>query len=251
MSWLYLALNAAVISIPLAFSWHGELRFVDRWRAFFPACLLVLLFFIAWDIPFAAWGVWGFDDRYLLGPRIAGLPLEEWLFFLCIPYACVFTYHCLARLSVQWVGDGLARGLTAGVGFLALVLAIIYWGRLYTTTTCVLVALFAGWMVWKRPPWIPGFWTAYLVLLVPFVGTNGVLTGVRFWQYPLINTQPQAVVDHVVWYDNAQNLAVRFLSIPLDDFLYAFLLIGLNVALLEYFSSRDRRESVGRAEPTA
>ena len=76
------------------------------------------------------------------------------------------------------------------------------------------------------------------MLLIPFVLTNGVLTGLRFWEYPIINTRPEAVLDQVVWYDNAHNLGVRFFSIPFDDFLYAFLLIGLNVALMEYLTSR-------------
>ncbi|NNE70720.1 MAG: lycopene cyclase domain-containing protein, partial [Rhodothermales bacterium] len=114
MSYLYLLLNAAVISIPLAFSWHGKMPFSSYWRAFIPGCLLVLAGFIVWDIPFAAAGIWGFNDAYILGVRIAGLPLEEWLFFLCIPYACTFTYFALAELNVRWF-ERSARSLTVAL----------------------------------------------------------------------------------------------------------------------------------------
>ena len=239
MKALYLLLNLAVISIPLAFSWKGRFRFVDRWRAFFPACLLVLAAFVIWDIPFAAAGVWGFDKRYLLGPSLFGLPMEEWLFFVCIPYACVFTYHALEELRFRPVGDSVVPGLNLGVAILCVLLLIACWGQLYTTVTALLTGVFAAWLWFRRPAWAAGFWTAYLVLLLPFVLTNGVLTGVRFWEYPLLNVNPDAITNHVVWYNNAENLGIRFLSIPLDDFLYAFLLIGTNIGLMELFGSRS------------
>lgn len=240
MSALYLLLNLAVLSIPLAFSWAGKLSFSSHWRAFFPACLLVLAGFVAWDIPFAAWGVWGFNDEYLLGPRIAGLPVEEWLFFLCIPYACTFTYFALDVLGVRWF-ERSARLLTALLAVLSFGLAATYWGRLYTSSTTVLLGVFCVWMIWKRPEWLPGLWTAFVALLPPFIVTNGVLTGLQFWRYPLLNRMPDAVGTQVVWYDNTQNLGVRLFSIPLDDFLYAFLLIGLNIALFEYLRGRGKQ----------
>ena len=89
---LYLLVNLGAMAIPFAFSWHPKIRFVDQWRSFWPACLITLAFFIAWDVLFTAQGVWGFNESYLVGLSLLGLPLEEWLFFVAIPYACVFTY---------------------------------------------------------------------------------------------------------------------------------------------------------------
>ena len=43
-------------------------------------------------------GVWGFNSRYTVGANVAGLPLEEILFFFCIPYASLFTYFALNYL---------------------------------------------------------------------------------------------------------------------------------------------------------
>jgi lycopene cyclase domain-containing protein len=237
---LYLLLDLAVLSIPLAFSWAGKLSFSSYWRAFFPACLLVLAGFVAWDIPFAAWGVWGFNDQYLLGPRIAGLPIEEWLFFLCIPYACTFTYFALDVLEVRWF-ERSATLLTAALAALSLGLAVAFWGRLYTSSTAVLLGGFCLWLLWKRPVWLAGLWTAFVALMPAFIVTNGVLTGLRFWEYPVLNSMPETIATQVVWYDNTHNLGVRLFCIPLDDFLYAFLLIGLNVALFEHFRRRRKR----------
>jgi len=56
----------------------------------FPGIGLMAIVFLPWDIPSTVRGVRDFNDRYLLGPRIAGMPLEERLFFPTVPYACPF-----------------------------------------------------------------------------------------------------------------------------------------------------------------
>jgi lycopene cyclase domain-containing protein len=238
VSALYLLVDLAVIAVPLAFSWHPRLRFADRWRDFIPACVIVGALFLAWDVSFTALGVWGFNDAYLLGPRIAGLPLEEWLFFFCIPYACVFTYHCLGVIGAGGVGLRNARALTGILLVLCLALVVVLREQLYTSITAGLLVVFLVWVLWSRSEWIGRLWFSFLMLIAPFLITNGVLTGLGFWKYPLLNTSPEAITDQIVWYNNAHNLGVRLFSVPLDDFLYAFLLIGLNVALFEGFAAR-------------
>ena len=79
---------------------------------------------------------------------------------------------------------------------------------------------------------------AYAIVLVPFIVSNGMLTGLDFTQYPLVNSDVDAVSDQIVWYNNAHNLQLRIFSIPVDDFLYAFLLLGMNIAIYEALLKR-------------
>lgn len=232
---LYLLINICVLSIPLAFSWRGE-RFASRWSSFIPACLIACIVFVAWDILFARLGIWGFNRDHIIGTHILGLPLEEWLFFVCVPYACVFTYYTLREARFGKRLYALAPLFSGLLLTLTFVLAFSYQDQLYTFTTCVLLGGFLLALLVARPPWAGPLWVAFAVLLIPFVATNGLLTGLHFWDYPLINLDPTSISDQVVWYDNAHNIGVRVTSIPVDDFLYAFLLIGLNVALFEQFS---------------
>ncbi|MDX1440619.1 MAG: lycopene cyclase domain-containing protein [Rubricoccaceae bacterium] len=247
---LYLLVNVAVLSVPLAFSWHSRIRFVQHWPSLWRAGLLSLGFFIAWDIPFAKMGIWGFNENYLVGVGFLGLPIEEWLFFACVPYACVFTYESL-RSSV------FARRIrplaipTTWLAFIAiLIVVLVASGRLYTTTVGIFAAAFLGFLLLARPQWLADFWVSTLALAAPFVATNGILTGVRFWTYPLVNHDAARVADYIVRYNNAENLGVRITSIPVEDFVYALLLIGLNVALFEYFKQSRSLKLSSEITPT-
>ncbi|MXV37817.1 lycopene cyclase domain-containing protein [Flavobacteriaceae bacterium Ap0902] len=85
--YLYLILNILSFSVPFVYSFERKrLHFIQYWKSYFLAIALVGLVFIIWDIYFTNLGVWGFNDAYLVGWRLFQLPIEEWLFFLLIPY---------------------------------------------------------------------------------------------------------------------------------------------------------------------
>ena len=60
-----------------------------------PGLLIMDSIYIIWDILFTYLGVWGFNNKYLIGYNIFNLPLEEWLFFICIPYASLFIHYSI------------------------------------------------------------------------------------------------------------------------------------------------------------
>ena len=123
-------------------------------------------------------------------------------------------------------------------------LAMTYWDRSYIATTSVINAILcAGLAVFaaKKPlvrNWNHRLWVAYLPLLVPFIISNGVLTGIDFWQYPLLNFSVDAVADQIVWYNNDHNLRVRIFSMPIDDLFYGFLMIAMTVVSYEVIAKK-------------
>ncbi|MBA3284419.1 MAG: lycopene cyclase domain-containing protein, partial [Nitrosopumilus sp.] len=98
MMWTYLLINFFAVIIPVVFSFHPKLNFYKNWKYFFLANLVISAIFIAWDMLFTHWGIWGFIPKYLIGINIINLPLEEVLFFIFIPFSCLFTYHCFQVL---------------------------------------------------------------------------------------------------------------------------------------------------------
>ena len=244
MGSLYLLIDLLVISIPFAFSWHPRIRFVDEWKSFWPACFGVLVFFVLWDSLFTTSGIWGFDDRFLVGASFLKLPVEEWLFFVCIPYACVFTYFVARQTWPLPLSASLpSRAVVALILVLSLILALTHVERLYTLTACSLAAAYSAWLLFRPPTWLSRMLKAQAVLAIPFVLTNGILTGLTFWTSPVIMTNPDLITEHIVWYNNAHNLAIRFFTIPFDDFFYAFALIGLNISTFEFIRERRSRNN--------
>lgn len=223
MKWLYLLVNFLTIIIPFVFSFHPKLMFHKTWKAFFPAMMLVGLFFIVWDAAFTSMGVWGFNERYVLGVNIMGLPIEEILFFICIPYACVFTYHCLNKFLKTRENKAIQKWVTLFMLSLLCAAAIIYANRWYSATTFALLAIVLFYLQFvERVKWLNKFYIIYAVLIIPFLIVNGVLTG-------------SGIEEEVVWYNNAENMGVRIGTIPVEDVFYGMALILMNVALYRYF----------------
>ncbi|MBK9076995.1 MAG: lycopene cyclase domain-containing protein [Flavobacteriales bacterium] len=122
----YLALDLFTLSFPLIRSFEPRILYWRKWRGLFTGIGVMAVVFLIWDAIFTANGVWGFTPRYLTGPHIARLPLEEVLFFLVVPYSCTFIYEvmryfvrrdvlgriarpfCMVLLVGWWMGTGIS-----------------------------------------------------------------------------------------------------------------------------------------------
>ena len=223
-------MNLGAISVPFIFSFHPKLRFDKQWKSFWPATIAVAIFFLIWDAYFTAWGIWGFNDRYILGQRIFGMPYEELAFFICIPYACLFTYHCFSIfLSDRFRGSpGWSHWIVVGI---CLLFILFGWGHYYTISTAVLLLVLYGFhlLYWKST-YLNLFLITYAILLVPFLIVNGILTGT-------------GIEEEVVWYDDSHNLSTRLFTIPIEDIFYGMLLILGIVTIYEKIKSSKSESS--------
>jgi lycopene cyclase domain-containing protein len=218
----YLLINILSLSVPFLFSFHPRLKFYKKWYAVFPAILIPGIVFILWDILFTRRGVWGFNPNHLVGVYFLGLPIEEWLFFICIPYACIFTYSSLNTLIERDILAPFARQISWVLAAGLAILAIANTGRIYTSVAFAATASFLvlHLLVFKSD-YLGRFYLAYLVIfLFPFLIVNGILTG-------------SFLAEPVVWYDNQENLSLRIFTIPIEDFVYGLLLILMNVTIYE------------------
>lgn len=89
----YLVLLILSGAVPFLLSFWPGLKFYRNWRSLFISIALVAVIFGAWDV-FAAWrGHWSFNPDGVGRIKIINLPLEEVLFFVVIPFCCIFTWE--------------------------------------------------------------------------------------------------------------------------------------------------------------
>lgn len=230
----YLLVDFFCIIFPFLFSFHPRLQFYRQWRYFLIPCLSTAFFFLVWDGFFTHWGIWSFNPRYVIGIYMFGMPLEEFLFFICIPYACVFSYHCFGVLF-----PGLhkyqapVRVFYLLLSISLLIVGIVNWPRLYTSVTFISCGIFILFLLKSRSELLSMFFFTFLFILVPFILSNGVLTGSFLGRV-------------VVAYNDAHNLGIRILTIPLEDTFYGMLMLLLNVWGLEFARSRQPGLAEGR-----
>jgi lycopene cyclase domain-containing protein len=228
MNYLYLLVDLASISVPLLASFHPKIGLYKHWNALWPAILLSAIPFIIWDSFFTQIGVWGFTPKYLMGIYIFHLPIEEILFFICIPYACVFSYYSFKI----FVGENFKIRAENFVSLfficIAIISAITFYNRAYTFSTSILLAAFVIFLrFFIRPKWLSLFYYSHMFLIIPFIIVNGILTGT-------------GLDEPVVWYNDAENIGVRFLTIPAEDLFYGMLMLILNVTLFEWLLVRKK-----------
>jgi lycopene cyclase domain-containing protein len=211
-----------VFIVPFLASFQKKAPFYKKWQYAIPALVVTSIIFIAWDALFVQEKIWGFNTQYVLGVYIGSLPIEEILFFICIPYASIFTYFALNHLVEK---DHLFphQELISSVLIVVLLIAGIYnIDKLYTGVTFVALALLLAFQMLKiRPRYMGRFYFSFAILLVPFFIVNGILTG-------------SFIEEPVVWYDPLNILGMRIGTVPLEDIFYGLLLILMNVVIMEW-----------------
>jgi len=218
----YLLINFLTVLFPVILSFDKRVRFYHSWKYIFPGLFLSGLLFLFWDYLFTVYGVWSFNPDYIIGIYFLNLPLEEILFFVTVPFACIFIYECLNYYIKRDLLESVSVYITYMLILLCAVLLVLYYDRVYSLITfgLLLVILLLVQFVFKLR-FLSRFYLAYLVSLIPFYIVNGLLTSIP-----------------VVLYNNEENMSFRVGTIPFEDHFYSMAMLLLNIMFFEYFRNR-------------
>ena len=220
----YLLINFLTVLFPVILSFDKRVRFYQSWRYIFPGLFISGLLFLFWDYLFTIYGVWSFNPDYVRGIYFLNLPLEEILFFVTVPFACIFIYECLNYYIKRDLLASVSIYITYVLILLCAVLLLLYYDKVYSLITfgLLLVILLLAQFVFKLK-FLSRFYLAYLVSLIPFYIVNGLLTSIP-----------------VVMYNNEENMAFRVGTIPFEDHFYSMAMLLLNIMFFEYFRKRAK-----------
>ena len=222
MKYTYLVINFLTILFPVALSFDRRVQFYKSWRFILPGILITGIVFLFWDALFTIKDVWSFNSNYITGLIFFHLPVEEILFFITVPFACLFIYACL-NYYIKWnIGNRVTNIISGLICMAAIVLLLFNYRKLYTLVTFSLVLfLLLVFQYGIKVSWLGRFYRTYFISLIPFYVVNGILTSIP-----------------VVIYNNAQNLGIGVGTIPVEDHFYLMALLLMNIGLFEYFRTK-------------
>lgn len=228
----YLLINFFTIIICFIYSFDRRIQFNRHFGTFAKASIIVAIPFILWDIYFTKIGVWWFNDAYVIGWRIGGLPIEEWLFFICIPFSCVFTYFCLTKFFDLSLFNAFNNIIIFITTIVCAVVALLYFDRTYTMVTAIVTICSVIYFHFiAKQEWIGQASFIFFVLMLGFFPVNGILTGTGL-ESPIVN------------YNSNEFLNLRMGTIPIEDAVYGYAQFLWNIYFFTKFKkSKERIEN--------
>jgi lycopene cyclase domain-containing protein len=218
----YLIFNLIVLAGPLFFGAMKPFYFVSRWKYTLVPIIIPAIFFLIWD-SIVTYSHWYFNSKYILGITFINLPIEEILFFISVPFACLFTWEMIIRRAddknIMWISK--IRP------YLYLLVPIGVWffisGKHYTG----LAISFLG-----------------LAILLDQVLQTNLIFQKRFYFYLFLVFMFTLIFNGyltwrpVVTYGVEYQMNFRIFTIPIEDFVYGTALIFMNTSIYQKIISK-------------
>jgi len=223
----YLLLDLFTIAGPLFLSFDKKVAFFKSYKFLAPSVAITSFLYLVWDVWFTDINIWKFNDKFLIGKFFLGLPLEEYLFFLVVPYACLFIFRCLQAYFPQLTNKRWGNWANSVIMLLSAGIFMANIDKLYTAVTFGLITTTLGlilvFMRHEFKKYSAHLFIAWIVALIPMFYVNGQLTGLP-----------------VLIYNNSENLAIRIGTIPFEDFFYNYLYMLWMIVIYEFFNSKSQ-----------
>jgi lycopene cyclase domain-containing protein len=224
MSLYFLVIFFTIIG-PLSLSFDKKVAFYKKFKFVFVAVFIVSIPFLVWDSYFTSKLIWGFNEKYISKIYIGNLPLEECLFFIFVPFSCVFIHEVLKVYFPNYEGKKVAHFFAFAFTFSGLLFGIAHLENWYTSTSCIIASFLTIKIYFiNRTFWYGKFVLTFLTALIPFLIVNGILTG-------SITDEP------IVWYSSNHIIGFRIFTIPLEDLYYNYCLLLPIIWIYEKFST--------------
>ena len=229
---LYLIIVILAIAGPLALSFEKNLILYKRWKYLLPAILITMLLFGAWDIIFTHIGCWEFNPKYNSGIYFFKLPLEEYLFFISIPYACAFSYYAIKFHFPKYKVSLKGTNFISVIIFVgSLIVAFTNMHRTYTFVNFMVLAIILLTAYLFSREVLQYYLAIFPVLLIPFFIVNGILTG-------------SGIDQEVFSYNSEVITGIYFFTMPMEDMFYNFSLLITPIAITELLEKGFIKQSV-------
>lgn len=222
----YITLDFIILIFPLLLSFKWKFKYYKFYKPLFASITVVGLVYIIWDAIVTFRGDWWFNEEYLIGFKLAGLPIEEILFFIVVPYSCIFIYENF----VYFIKDKeifYNKYFYYLISILFVILGLIFYYQDYTILSMLSCALFFFVANQFYPNILKSrlYWFYIILSFIAFL----------FFNYLLTSTIIVFYNPEVIW-------GIRITTIPLEDFFYNFSMLSFYLMFYLYFKNKLRKK---------
>lgn len=224
----YLLINLFIILIPLLLSFENKVKFYTKFKNVFLTIIIVGIIFLTWDVLAAQRGDWSFNKEFTFNINLLGLPFEEILFFITVPYSILFVYESLS-FYIKNKEFNVSKLISFIISVFFIFIAFMNSERNYTFTVlfyCGLIFLLS-FFYFHKIIFSKVFLITILVSFIPFLAVNYLLTSL-----PVVEYNPAAITG------------IRITTIPLEDFFYSFSMISSWLIVYELFKRGISEKSI-------
>ena len=222
MIYSFLYLNLFLFLIPIILAADKKVFAIENIRSIVVPSFIVTVIYSETGVFFAGLKVWQFNSSYLIGVTYRQLPLEMYLFYFTSSFAALGIYN---YLNARFTKNDLQKySLSLSNLLLGIMVAILFFAytKWYTATTFTLLFLLILYIEYKNQlRFMYKFYRAFLVCLIPFYISFGILCNV-----PIISYKASETID------------VNLFNIPFENHFYMMGMLLLGVFLIEVFKSR-------------
>lgn len=215
------------VFLPTVLSFHPKIMFYKKWGRALLAGMIVAIPFWIWDIKATHGGDWRFNPVYVSQIKFFGLPIEEILFFIIIPFCCLFMWEVLNNLASDRLIKSNYKYKWIFIFFL-MTSAALWHNKNYTFN--ILGAAMMTWLIVKKIDgaifYSTNYWKWILLSFVPFLAVNGWLT----------------YMPAVIYSDKAI-IGIKLGTIPVEDFLYSWSWLTLNLVAYRKLKNKQIENS--------
>jgi lycopene cyclase domain-containing protein len=224
----YIIIDFLILLFPLIFTFKWKFKYYKFFKSLSASILIVGISYIFWDILVTKRGDWWFNEDFLIGFEILGLPIEEILFFIVVPFACIFIYENL-EYFLKDKKLFFNKWIYLAISGVFIILGLFFYKQDYTILAMFSCALFFILASTLYPDLLKSrnYWFYIILSFIPFIVFNYLLTSLIVVYYN----------PNEIWGGNGAWNG-RIFTIPFEDFFYNFAMLSFYLLVYLYFKRR-------------
>jgi len=223
----YLIFNALILIGPLLSAFFYKHAVIPKLKPALKSIFLVAIVFIIWD-HFVTDVFWKFNNNFITGIRIGRLPIEEIMFFISVPFACLFL----------WVNYQLRFDRQKMIS-----------SPRYIKYFMVLIFFLSGYFIYIKTYYTGSvFIIFFLTVLLDMIIKTRLFIKEIFWKFSGIVLMLTffwnlyLTARPVVIYNPAYKTGINLITIPVEDFLYGLVMVSLILIIYQFLTDKKNAD---------